>query len=187
MARLEFKAKLLEPDDMRRAITRIAHEILERNKGASNLAIVGIHTRGIPLAERIALKVSELEGVTIPSGKLDITLYRDDLSEVGLQPIVRQTEVPFDISSRRIVMVDDVFYTGRTARAGLDALIDLGRPTSIQLAVLIDRGHRELPIRADYVGKNIPTSKQEIVKVKLLETDGEDAVELYELRGEVMS
>ena len=187
MARLEFKARLLEPDDMRRAITRIAHEILERNKGANNLAIVGIHTRGIPLAERIALKVSELEGVTIPSGKLDITLYRDDLSEVGLQPIVRQTEVPFDIGSRRIVMVDDVFYTGRTARAGLDALIDLGRPTSIQLAVLIDRGHRELPIRADYVGKNIPTSKQEIVKVKLLETDGEDAVELYELRGEVVS
>jgi pyrimidine operon attenuation protein / uracil phosphoribosyltransferase len=187
MAQLEFKAKLLEPDDMRRAITRIAHEILERNKGAMNLAIVGIHTRGIPLARRIALKVSELEGVDIPSGKLDITLYRDDLSEVGLQPIVRQTEVPFDISSRRIVMVDDVFYTGRTARAGLDALIDLGRPSSIQLAVLIDRGHRELPIRADYVGKNIPTSKQEIVKVKLEETDGEDAVELYELRGEVKS
>jgi pyrimidine operon attenuation protein / uracil phosphoribosyltransferase len=187
VAQLEFKAKLLEPDDMRRAITRIAHEILERNKGAMNLAIVGIHTRGIPLAERIAEKVSELEGVQIPSGKLDITLYRDDLSEVGLQPIVRQTQVPFDISSRRIVMVDDVFYTGRTARAGLDALIDLGRPGSIQLAVLIDRGHRELPIRADYVGKNIPTSKQEIVKVKLIETDGEDAVELYELRGEVKS
>jgi pyrimidine operon attenuation protein / uracil phosphoribosyltransferase len=187
VAQLEFKARLLEPDDMRRAITRIAHEILERNKGAMNLAIVGIHTRGIPLARRIALKVSELEGVDIPSGKLDITLYRDDLSEVGLQPIVRQTEVPFDISSRRIVMVDDVFFTGRTARAGLDALIDLGRPSSIQLAVLIDRGHRELPIRADYVGKNIPTSKQEVVKVKLEETDGEDAVELYELRGEVKS
>ncbi len=187
MAKLEFKAKLLEPDDMRRAITRIAHEILERNKGAMNLAIVGIHTRGIPLAERIAARVSELEGVQIPSGKLDITLYRDDLSEVGLQPIVRQTEVPFDISSRRIVMVDDVFYTGRTARAGLDALIDLGRPMNIQLAVLIDRGHRELPIRADYVGKNIPTSKLEVVKVKLQETDGEDAVELYEVRGAVQS
>jgi pyrimidine operon attenuation protein / uracil phosphoribosyltransferase len=187
VAQLEFKARLLEPDDMRRAITRIAHEILERNKGAMNLAIVGIHTRGIPLAKRIAQRVSELEGIDIPSGKLDITLYRDDLSEVGLQPIVRQTEVPFDISSRRIVMVDDVFFTGRTARAGLDALIDLGRPGSIQLAVLIDRGHRELPIRADYVGKNIPTSKQEVVKVKLEETDGEDAVELYELRGEVKS
>jgi pyrimidine operon attenuation protein / uracil phosphoribosyltransferase len=185
MKNAEFKARLLEPDDIRRAITRIAHEIIERNKGAQNLAIVGVHTRGIPLAARIAQKIVELEGVEVPSGKLDITLYRDDLSEVGLQPIVRQTEVPFDISSRRIVMVDDVFYTGRTARAGLDALIDLGRPSSIQLAVLIDRGHRELPIRADYVGKNIPTSRQEIVKVKLLETDNEDAVELYELRGEV--
>lgn len=186
MKNAEFKARLLEPDDIRRAVTRIAHEIIERNKGAQNLAIVGVHTRGIPLAARIAQKIIELEGVTVPSGKLDITLYRDDLSEVGLQPIVRQTQVPFDISSRRIVMVDDVFYTGRTARAGLDALIDLGRPSSIQLAVLIDRGHRELPIRADYVGKNIPTSRQELVKVKLLETDGEDAVELYELRGEVL-
>ncbi|MFN3265716.1 MAG: bifunctional pyr operon transcriptional regulator/uracil phosphoribosyltransferase PyrR [Deinococcales bacterium] len=185
MRNAEFKARLLEPDDIRRAITRIAHEIIERNKGANNLAIVGVHTRGIPLAERIAQKIAELEGVKVPSGKLDITLYRDDLSEVGLQPIVRQTEVPFDISSRRIVMVDDVFYTGRTVRAGLDALIDLGRPSSIQLAVLIDRGHRELPIRADYVGKNIPTSRQELIKVKLLETDGEDAVELFELRGEV--
>jgi pyrimidine operon attenuation protein / uracil phosphoribosyltransferase len=182
MPELEFKARLLESDDIRRAVSRIAHEIVERNKGAHDLAVVGVHTRGIPLANRIAARVSELEGIVVPSGKLDITLYRDDLSEVGLQPLVRRTEVPFDVASRRIVMVDDVFYTGRTARAGLDALIDLGRPANIQLAVLVDRGHRELPIRADYVGKNIPTSKSEVIKVKLLETDGEDAVELWEVR-----
>jgi pyrimidine operon attenuation protein/uracil phosphoribosyltransferase len=182
MPELEFKARLLEADDIRRAVSRIAHEIVERNKGAHDLAVVGVHTRGIPLANRIAARVSELEGIVVPSGKLDITLYRDDLSEVGLQPLVRRTEVSFDVASRRIVMVDDVFYTGRTARAGLDALIDLGRPANIQLAVLVDRGHRELPIRADYVGKNIPTSKSEVIKVKLLETDGEDAVELWEVR-----
>ena len=182
MPELTFKAKLLEADDLRRAITRIAHEILERNKGAADLAVVGVHTRGIPLAERIAARVSELEGVQVPSGKLDITLYRDDLTEVGLQPIVRRTEVPFDVSTKRIILVDDVLYTGRTARAALDALIDLGRPANIQLAVLVDRGHRELPIRADFVGKNLPTSKQEVVKVKLQETDGEDAVELWEAR-----
>lgn len=182
MPELEFKARLLEADDIRRAVSRIAHEIVERNKGAHDLAVVGVHTRGIPLAHRIAARISELEGIEVPSGKLDITLYRDDLSEVGLQPLVRRTEVPFDVASRRIVMVDDVFYTGRTARAGLDALIDLGRPANIQLAVLVDRGHRELPIRADYVGKNIPTSKTEVIKVKLLETDSEDAVELWEVR-----
>ncbi len=143
--------------------------------------MVGVHTRGIPLAARIAARITELEGVTVPSGKLDITLYRDDLSEVGLQAVVRKTEVPFDIASMRVVLVDDVLYTGRTARAALDALIDLGRPANIQLAVLVDRGHRELPIRADFVGKNLPTSKAEIVKVKLLESDGEDAVELWEV------
>jgi pyrimidine operon attenuation protein / uracil phosphoribosyltransferase len=178
---LEFKARLLEPDDIRRAITRVAHEIIERNKGADRLALVGVHTRGIPLAARIAARITELEGVNVPSGKLDITLYRDDLSEVGLQAVVRRTEVPFDVSSLRVVLVDDVLYTGRTARAALDALIDLGRPANIQLAVLVDRGHRELPIRADFVGKNLPTSKAEVVKVKLLETDGEDAVELWEV------
>ena len=181
MNKLEFKARLLEPDEIRRAITRIAHEIIERNKGADHLAVVGVHTRGIPLAARIAARITELEGVIVPSGKLDITLYRDDLSEVGLQAVVRKTEVPFDIASMRVVLVDDVLYTGRTARAALDALIDLGRPANIQLAVLVDRGHRELPIRADFVGKNLPTSKAEIVKVKLLESDGEDAVELWEV------
>jgi pyrimidine operon attenuation protein/uracil phosphoribosyltransferase len=179
---LNFKARILEPEDMRRAITRIAHEILERNKGAHDLALVGVHTRGIPLAHRIAARLSELEGREVESGKLDITLYRDDLTEVGLQPIVRRTEVPFDVARKRIVLVDDVIYTGRTVRAALDALIDLGRPATIQLAVMVDRGHRELPIRADYVGKNLPTSSAEVVKVKLEETDGEDAVELWELK-----
>jgi len=179
---LAFKARILEPDDMRRAITRIAHEIVERNKGAHDLALVGVHTRGIPLAERIATRLTELEGHEVLSGKLDITLYRDDLSEVGLQPVVRRTEVPFDVARKRVVLVDDVIYTGRTARAALDALIDLGRPASIQLAVMVDRGHRELPIRADYVGKNLPTSASEVVKVKLEETDGSDGVELWERR-----
>ena len=182
MTGLAFKARILEPDDMRRAITRIAHEIVERNKGAHDLALVGVHTRGIPLAERIATRLTELEGHEVLSGKLDITLYRDDLSEVGLQPVVRRTEVPFDVARKRVVLVDDVIYTGRTARAALDALIDLGRPASIQLAVMVDRGHRELPIRADYVGKNLPTSASEVVKVKLEETDGSDGVELWERR-----
>lgn len=175
------KATILSSDEIRRALTRIAHEIIERNKGAENLAIIGVHTRGIPLAERLASKLSELEGVEVPRGMLDITLYRDDLSEVAQQPIIRETQVPFDLRDRRVILVDDVLYTGRTVRSALDALIDLGRPEGIQLAVLVDRGHRELPIRADYVGKNLPTSKQEVVKVKLQETDGVDIVELYEL------
>lgn len=175
------KAIILSSDEMRRALTRIAHEIVERNRGAENLAIIGVHTRGIPLAERLAAKLSELEGVEVPQGRLDITLYRDDLSEVARQPIIRETQVPFDLAHRRVILVDDVLYTGRTVRSALDALIDLGRPEGIQLAVLIDRGHRELPIRADYVGKNLPTAKHEIVKVKLQETDGIDIVELYEM------
>lgn len=175
------KATILTADEVRRAMTRIAHEIVERNKGAQNLALIGIHTRGIPLAERLAAKLSELEGVQVPTGRLDITLYRDDLSEVAHQPIIRETQVPFDLARRRVVLVDDVLYTGRTVRAALDALIDLGRPESIQLAVLVDRGHRELPIRADYVGKNLPTARTEVVKVKLSETDGVDVVELHDV------
>ncbi|ACO46797.1 bifunctional pyr operon transcriptional regulator/uracil phosphoribosyltransferase PyrR [Deinococcus deserti] len=175
------KATILTADEVRRAMTRIAHEIIERNKGAENLALIGIHTRGIPLAERLAAKLSELEGVDIPTGMLDITLYRDDLSEVAHQPIIRETQVPFDLGQRRVILVDDVLYTGRTVRAALDALIDLGRPVGIQLAVLVDRGHRELPIRADYVGKNLPTASSEVVKVKLHETDGVDSVELWDL------
>lgn len=181
MADAAPKAVILSAEDTRRALTRIAHEIIERNKGAENLAIIGIHTRGIPLAERLAVKLGELEGVEVPRGMLDITLYRDDLSEVAQQPIIRETQVPFDLRDRRVILVDDVLYTGRTVRSALDALIDLGRPEGIQLAVLVDRGHRELPIRADYVGKNLPTARHEVVKVKLEETDGVDIVELWEL------
>ncbi|MEW6422805.1 MAG: bifunctional pyr operon transcriptional regulator/uracil phosphoribosyltransferase PyrR [Deinococcota bacterium] len=175
------KATILTAEELRRALTRIAHEIIERNKGAENLALIGIHTRGIPLAQRLAEKLGDLEGVNVPTGMLDITLYRDDLSEVAHQPIIRETHVPFDLGRRRVVLVDDVLYTGRTVRAALDALIDLGRPAGIQLAVLVDRGHRELPIRADYVGKNLPTARSEMVKVRLAETDGVDLVELHDL------
>lgn len=178
---LKPKALLMTASDIQRALTRIAHEIIERNKGVENLALVGVRTRGVPIAEALAKLIAQFEHTTLPVGKLDITLYRDDLSEIALQPVVKKTEVEFDIQAMRIVLVDDVLYTGRTARAALDALIDLGRPSIIQYAVLIDRGHRELPIRADYVGKNVPTSKQEVVKVKLEATDGVNAVELMEI------
>lgn len=174
------KATLMNAAEIGRALTRIAHEIIERNKGAENLALVGVYTRGVPIAEHLARLITEFEGVEPLLGKLDITLYRDDLSEIGLQPIVKMTDVPFDVHGMNIVLCDDVLYTGRTARAALGALIDMGRPAVIQYAVLVDRGHRELPIRADYVGKNVPTSRSEIVKVKLESTDGEDAVELLE-------
>jgi pyrimidine operon attenuation protein/uracil phosphoribosyltransferase len=177
---LRPKSTLMNASEMTRALTRIAHEIIERNKGAENLALVGIHTRGVPLAERLAALIGRFEGARPPLGKLDITLYRDDLSEIALQPVVRKTEVPFDVQGLRVVLCDDVLYTGRTARAALGALIDLGRPAVIQYAVLIDRGHRELPIRADFVGKNVPTSRSEVIKVKLQETDGTEAVELLE-------
>ncbi len=175
------KAGIMDAQEMERALSRIAHEITERNHGTDKLALVGIHTRGVPLAEALAERIRTFEGAELPVGKLDITLYRDDLTEIALQPVVRKTEVPFDVHGMRIVLIDDVLYTGRTARAALDALIDMGRPAVIQYAVLIDRGHRELPIRADYVGKNVPTSRQEIVKVKLEQVDGEDAVELMEV------
>jgi len=174
------KATLMNRAEINRALTRIAHEVVERNKGAENLALVGIHTRGVPLAERLAALIGSFEGETPPLGKLDITLYRDDLSEVALQPVVKKTDVPFDVRGRNIVLCDDVLYTGRTARAALGALTDMGRPAVIQYAVLVDRGHRELPIRADFVGKNVPTSRSEVVKVRLLPTDGDEAVELLE-------
>jgi pyrimidine operon attenuation protein/uracil phosphoribosyltransferase len=174
------KATLMDDQEVMRALTRIAHEIVERNKGAEGLALVGVHTRGVPIAERLADLIERFEGVRPPTGKLDITLYRDDLTEIALQPIVRKTEVPFDVAGMRIVLCDDVLYTGRTARAALDALVDMGRPKVIQYAVLVDRGHRELPIRADYVGKNVPTARTELVKVRLAETDGADGVELLE-------
>jgi len=171
---------VMDGDRMGRSLARIAHEVLERNRGLDDLALVGIRARGVPLAARIASALHELSGVHVPTGALDITLYRDDLMrhQVGPQPVIRRTEIPFSIDDRRILLVDDVLYTGRTIRAALDALIDFGRPKAIQLVVLVDRGHRELPIRPDYVGKNIPTSPQQSVNVKLMEIDGLDQVEL---------
>jgi pyrimidine operon attenuation protein/uracil phosphoribosyltransferase len=163
---------------MSRALTRIAHEILERNRGLEELALVGIRTRGVPIARRIARALKEINGDNVPTGALDITLYRDDLMRqpVGPQPVVRHTEIPFSIDDRKILLVDDVLYTGRTIRAALDALIDFGRPRAIQLIVLVDRGHRELPIKADYVGKNLPTSLKQSVQVRLQEIDGTDEI-----------
>jgi pyrimidine operon attenuation protein/uracil phosphoribosyltransferase len=170
------KAQILDDDGIRRALTRIAHELLERNKGTQNLALIGIRRRGVPLAQRLAAKIKEIEGTIVPMGVLDITLYRDDLSQLDYHPVLRKTEVPFSVTGKKIVLVDDVLFTGRTVRAALDAIIDLGRPEVIQLAVLVDRGHRELPIRADYVGKNVPTSKHETISVMLQEVDGIDQV-----------
>lgn len=174
------KAEVMDASQMQRAITRIAHEILEANRGISDVRLVGVRTRGVPIAQRLAAKIEEIEGTDVPVGTLDITLYRDDLTTVANQPVVRRTEMPFPIDGRTVVLVDDVLYTGRTVRAALDALVDLGRPKRIQLAVMIDRGHRELPIRADYVGKNVPTSQSEVIQVKLSEIDGEDRVLILE-------
>jgi pyrimidine operon attenuation protein/uracil phosphoribosyltransferase len=170
----------LDADRMGRTLTRIAHEILERNRGVEELALVGIRTRGVPIAKRLARAIHEINGHEIPTGALDITLYRDDLmrTAVGAQPVIRKTEIPFSIDDRRILLVDDVLYTGRTIRAALDALIEFGRPRVIQLVVLVDRGHRELPIKADYVGKNLPTSQTQSVQVHLMEIDGRDEVEI---------
>ncbi|SHM08065.1 pyrimidine operon attenuation protein / uracil phosphoribosyltransferase [Caldanaerovirga acetigignens] len=173
---MEEKACIMDDKAIDRALTRISHEIIERNKGVEDLVLVGIRTRGVPLAKRMASKIKKIEGVDIPVGILDITLYRDDLSTLSEQPVVNKTEIDFEITGKKVVLVDDVIYTGRTARAALDALSDLGRARLIQLAVLIDRGHRELPIRPDYVGKNVPTSRDEIIKVKLEEVDGENSV-----------
>ena len=171
---------VMDADRMGRTLTRIAHEILERNRGVGELALVGIRSRGVPLARRLAGIIQEIHGEAIPTGALDITLYRDDLMRqpVAAQPVVRRTEIPFSIDDRRILLVDDVLYTGRTIRAALDALIEFGRPRAIQLMVLVDRGHRELPIKADYVGKNLPTSAAESVQVRLVEIDGRDEVEV---------
>lgn len=177
---LHEKTQIMDKDGIRRALTRIAHEILEKNSGTEDLVLIGIRRRGVPLAKRIAKRIEEIEGTTIPLGILDITLYRDDLSQLAYQPLVRKTEVPFDITNKKVVLVDDVLYTGRTVRAALDALIDLGRPKLIQLAVLIDRGHRELPIRADFVGKNVPTSRKEEITVSLQEIDGDDRVAIVD-------
>ncbi len=177
---MKVKARIMDENAIERAITRVAHEILEKNKGVKDLVLVGIRTRGIPIAERIARKIEEIEGVNIPRGELDITLYRDDLSTIAKLPVVNGTRIDFDINDKLVVLIDDVIYTGRTVRAALDAIVDLGRPSSIQLMALVDRGHRELPIRADYVGKNVPTSKKEIIEVRLKEVDGENAVVIVE-------
>jgi pyrimidine operon attenuation protein/uracil phosphoribosyltransferase len=173
---------VMDADRIGRTLARIAHEIVERNRGIEELALVGIRTRGVPIARRLAQAIGEINGHTVPTGVLDITLYRDDLMRhaVGPQPLVRRTEIPFSIDDKRILLVDDVLYTGRTIRAALDALIDFGRPKVIQLVVLIDRGHRELPIKADYVGKNLPTSLSQSVQVHLMEVDGRDEVEIRE-------
>lgn len=178
--RVREKAKILDEMGISRALTRIAHEILEKNKGTEDLVLVGLRSRGVDLARRISQKLKEIEGNEVPVGVLDVTLYRDDLGSAGPRPVVRKTEIPFPINGKKVVLVDDVLYTGRTIRAALDGLIDLGRPRLIQLAVLVDRGHRELPIRADYVGKNVPTSKGEQVQVSLKEEDGVDRVVILE-------
>ena len=180
---MKIKSKVLTEQDVERTITRLAHEILERNKGAETIALVGIRTRGEFLAKRLAAKISQIEKKDVQIGFLDITLYRDDLRqsrEVGSQPTLKGTEIHFDVTGKNIILVDDVLFTGRTIRAALDSLIDLGRPATIQLAVLVDRGHRELPVKADFVGKNIPTAMNEEVKVMMKELDGEDTVILVE-------
>jgi pyrimidine operon attenuation protein/uracil phosphoribosyltransferase len=170
----------MEESEIRRAVSRIAHEILERNKGAGGVALVGIAARGDDLARRLAAEIQRIEGAVVPVGVLDITFYRDDIGMRAEAPEVHETRIDFDITGRTVVLVDDVLFTGRTIRAALDALVDFGRPVAIQLAVLVDRGHRELPIRADFVGKNVPTRRDEQVRVALKELDGEDAVEVEE-------
>jgi pyrimidine operon attenuation protein / uracil phosphoribosyltransferase len=175
------RTQVMDSDEIRRALTRVAHEIVEKNRGPERLALVGIQSKGVPLARRLAGLIARFEGMEIPVGSLDITLYRDDI--LRRPHAVRHTEIPFDVTGRHVVLVDEVFYTGRTIRAALDALIDLGRPDSIQLAVLVDRGHRELPIRPDFVGKNLPTSNREYVAVDLQEIDGGDAVYIVKQDG----
>ena len=173
--------QIMTADEIRRATIRLSHEIVEKQAGTDGLLLIGIQRRGVPLARRIAAAIAENEGAEIPVGALDITFYRDDLSMVAQQPVVKGTELPSGIDGKTVILVDDVLYTGRTIRAAMDALVDFGRPQAIRLAVLVDRGHRELPIRADHVGKNVPTSREELVKVHLEETDGEDGVEIERL------
>jgi pyrimidine operon attenuation protein/uracil phosphoribosyltransferase len=176
------KKVIMDGQAMNRALVRVAHEIVERNKGVENVVLVGIRTRGVPLARRIAKEIEGIENTKVPVGSLDITLYRDDLSTLAYNPVIHGTEIDFDISGKTIVLVDDVLFTGRTIRCALDALIDMGRPRAIQLAVMIDRGHKELPVKADYVGKNVPTSTSEAVDVTLIENDGVDEVSLSDIK-----
>lgn len=183
MNQLSKKAVLLDDQAIRRALTRIAHEIIEKNKGIEGCVLVGIKTRGIYIAKRLAERIQQIEGASIPVGELDITLYRDDLTKKteDQEPLIKGSDIPADINDRKVILIDDVLYTGRTVRAALDALVDLGRPSSVQLAVLVDRGHRELPIRADYVGKNIPTSSSEKIVVELVEVDEVEQVSIHEI------
>ena len=177
---MKEKAQLMDEKAIGRAITRISHEIIERNKGIEDVVLVGIKTRGVPIADRIGKKIQQIEGASVNTGEVDITLYRDDLKKIDVDPVINGSNVQFSIDDKIVILVDDVLYTGRTVRSALDAIIDIGRPKAIQLAVLVDRGHRELPIRADYVGKNVPTSNGEIISVKLSEIDGEDSVTINE-------
>ena len=175
----QLRARVFEADDLRRAVTRIAHEIVERNRGAADIVLVGLYTRGVAVAARIADAIESFEGVRVPVGDLDISFYRDD---IGIRSVAPQgpTKLPVDVTGRVVVLVDDVLFTGRTIRAALDAIVDFGRPMAVQLAVLVDRGHRELPIRADYVGKNLPTKWDEDVRVRLAENDGDEGIEIWE-------
>lgn len=177
---LKFKAEIMDRQACERTLVRIAHQIIEKNSGVENVCLVGIRTRGVPLARRIAANIREIEGVEVPVGELDITLYRDDLSTISDAPVVSESRVPFPIAGKTVILVDDVIFTGRTARAAMDAVMALGRPARIQLFCMIDRGHAELPIKANFVGKNIPTSLSEVVSVKLDETDGETNVSILE-------
>ncbi len=177
---LKFKAQIMDRQAVERTLVRISHQIIEKNHGVENLCLIGIKTRGVPLAQRIAANIRSIEGVEVPVGELDITLYRDDLSAIADAPVISRTSVPFPVAEKTVVLVDDVIFTCRTARAALDAVMALGRPARVQLFCLIDRGHSELPIKADYVGKNIPTSHSEIVSVRLEETDGETGVSILE-------
>lgn len=176
---MEFKATILDEKAISRSLTRLAHEIIEKNKGIEDVVLIGILSRGLPIAKRVAEKIEKIEGTSVAVGEIDITLYRDDLSKVADKPLVSIEDFNVEINGKHVVLLDDVIYTGRTVRAAMDALMDFGRPKTIQLGVLIDRGHRELPIRPDYVGKNVPTSKAEIVKVKLNEMDGSDEVSIF--------
>ncbi len=175
---MQEKSKMMDKTAMQRAIKRIAHEIDEQNKGLENVYLVGIRSRGVPMADRLAEYLKSIDGVEVPTGILDITLYRDDLTTISHQPVIKGSKIDCEVQGKNIILVDDVLYTGRTVRAAIDAILDFGRPEKIQLCVLIDRGHRELPVKANYVGKNIPTSDEEIVKVCFEETDGEDSVRL---------
>ena len=177
---MEFKSILLDEKAIKRTLTRIAHEIIEKNKGVEDVILLGIERRGVPIAKRISELIEQFEGVKIEVDSVDITLYRDDLTEVADQPLLNEKSLDIDVKNKKIILVDDVLYTGRTARAAMEAVIKHGRPSNIQLAVLVDRGHREVPIRADYVGKNVPTSRRELVSVMVSEVDNEDAVKIFE-------